>query len=163
MNRSTGLSWLALVLALGSSACGQTGAPSTDAGPSVAAVSPGGANAAEVTRFADETPFGPTAIVVRDSTPARLAPGGGAVAATLPAGTDVTKLARHGSDDLVCFDEPKTGRHLMGWIAEAALQDSIPPPLPAPAADDGGSTPPSPPDPPAPHGHHHRPHRPRRQ
>ena len=118
----------------------------------------GAANAGEVTRFADEEPFGPTAVVAQDKTRVRKSPGSGDVVATLPSGAEVVKLAAHGSDDHVCFDEPAPGsRHLMGWVAQSALQD--PPP---PAADDGGEPPPPEPDPPPPRAHHHR-HRPHRR
>jgi hypothetical protein len=151
-----------VIVAISFAGCSPAAGHSADAGPP-AAVSPWATNAADVARFSDEAPFGPAAIVVRDNTAARTSPGGASIVATLPAGTDVVKLANHGSDDLVCFDEPKGGgRHLMGWVSEAALQDSIPP-APAPAAQDGGTAP-DPPDPPAPHrGHHHRPHKQRHQ
>jgi hypothetical protein len=125
------------------------------------AVQPWAANAGDIARFADEEPFGPSATVAQDKTRVRTAPGAGDVVATLAAGTDVVKLATHGTDDLVCFDEPKPGtRHLMGWVPQSALTDPPPsppaPPSPPPSwAGDGGTTPPSP-DPPAPHGHHHR-------
>jgi hypothetical protein len=121
-------------------------------------------NAAEVARFSDEVPFGPDAVIARDKTPVRTAPGGGEVVTNLPAGTEVTKLAARGGEDLVCFDDPKPGGpHMAGWVAQSALQDSAPPPAPGPtpnAVDDGGTTPPSP----TPHGggHHHK-HKPRRQ
>jgi hypothetical protein len=122
------------------------------------------ANASEVTRFADEVPFGPDAIVSHDKTPVRKSPGNGEVVVTLPSGTDVVKLSMHGSEDLVCFDEPGGGRHLMGWVAQSALEAPTPPstpPAPAPLAEDGEAPPSQPPDARAPHGggHHHHPHR----
>jgi hypothetical protein len=155
-----------MVIALSVASCtrgGDGGGKSSDphAAPSATPSEPSwAANADEVTRFADEEPFGPTATVIADKTRAGSAPGGGDVVATLAAGTDVTKLAAHGKDDLVCFDEPKPGsRHLIGWVAQSALQDP-PPPAPTPPDDEDGGTPPAPPDPP-PHkgGHHHRPHK----
>jgi hypothetical protein len=143
---------------------GNAGTKPDDPAPSQATL-PWAANAGDVTRFADEEPFGPPAVVSQDKTVIRTGPGG-EIVATLPAGTDVVKLASHGSDDLVCFDEPKPhGRHLMGWVSQAALTDPAPPP--EPSADDGGEppAPPDPPDPPPRHGgHHHRhPHRGRPQ
>jgi hypothetical protein len=129
-----------------------------DAGGSPAA-SPGStkwaANAGEVARFADEVPFGPEAITVSDKTPVRQSPGGGEIIATLPAGEGVTKLSAHGTEALVCFDEPKDHRHLVGWVAQSALQDSAPPPTP-PAADEEDAAPPQPDPPQRPPGHHHR-------
>jgi hypothetical protein len=127
--------------------CGDTPAPAQS--------SPGSAaNAADVTRFADEEPFGPTAVTAHDNTTVRKSPGGGGTVTTLPAGTEVTKLAAHGTDDLVCFDDPKGGLHLMGWVAPTDLQEATPPP--APAEEDGGT------EPPAPHkGHHHHGHKPK--
>lgn len=125
------------------------------------------ANADEVTRFVDEVPFGPTAIIVQDKAPVRKSPGGELVV-TLPAGADVTKLAARGTDDLVCFDEPKPGtRHLMGWVAQAALMDTpgtVPPsPSSVPLVVDDGGVAPNP-DRPAPRpSHHHRPHKGGRQ
>jgi len=119
---------------------------------------PWAANAGDVARFADEEPFGPTAIVTGDGTRVTRSPGGGDVVATLAAGTDVTKLSARGGEALVCFDEPKPGgRHLMGWVPQSALEDPALP-SPAPQVDDGGA----PPDPPPPHGghhHHRRPHK----
>jgi len=118
------------------------------------------ANADDVTRFADEEPFGPAATIVGDSVRVGTSPGGGEVVATLSAGTEVTKLAAHGKDDLVCFDEPKPGsRHLVGWVSQSALQDAAPPTPPSPNEDEDGGTPPAPPDPPPHKGHHHRPHK----
>jgi len=118
-------------------------------------------NAGDVTRFSDETPFGPEATIGHDRTVVRKAPGSGDMVATLPAGTDVVKLAAHGEDVLVCFDDPKPpGQHLMGWVPQSALQDAVPPPppspgpAPAPTMDDGGAPPPPPS--PTPHGHHHK-------
>jgi hypothetical protein len=114
-------------------------------------------NAGEVARFADEVPFGVDATAINDKTPVRQSPGSGEVVATLPAGAEVTKLAAHGSATLVCFDDPKDpGRHLTGWIAQSALQDSTPPPAP-PTPDDVGDAAPPAPDPPQPRppGHHH--------
>ena len=117
---------------------------------------PWAANAGEVTRYADEEPFGPAASIAQDSTRIRKSPGGGDIVATLPAGADVVKLAAHGTDVLICFDEPMPGsRHLMGWVASSALED---PGKTPPSVDDGGAPPP---EPPPPHGgrHHHRKHK----
>ncbi len=118
-------------------------------------------NAPEVARFADEVPFGPEA-QTHDKTTVRKAPGG-EVIATLPGGTDVTKLAAHSTEDLVCFDDPKSGLHMAGWVAQSSLEDTTPPgPPPGPApgplpttVDDGGTPPPSPT--PTPKHHHHKP------
>jgi hypothetical protein len=143
------------IVALASVACTR---PTVEAhctdGDSGAAQPPAGgaANAADVSRFADEEPFGPPATIAQDKTRVSTAPGGADVVTTLPAGTDVVKLAGHGTDALVCFDDPKPGgKHLMGWVPLTALQDPAPPPAPGPAADDGGA----PPDPPPPRGKHH--------
>jgi hypothetical protein len=109
------------------------------------------ANAGEVTRFADEVPFGPEATISGDKVQARKSPGSGGVVSVLASGTNVTKLAAHGDQDLVCFDDPKGGAHLIGWVPSSSLQDAVPPPAPGPSDDAG------PPDPPPrPHkGHHH--------
>jgi hypothetical protein len=135
---------------------------------------PFASNAGDVTRYDDEIPLGPDATIAKDKTPARRAPGTGAVVATLPTGTEVTKLSTRGNDTLIVFDDPKesTGR-LMGWVPESSLDESAPPstppsaPLPplsgeaGPSADDGGS-PSTPPDPdPSRPGHHHHHPRPR--
>ena len=82
---------------------------------------PWAANGAQVTRFADEIPYGPDAIVKRDGTQVRRSPGSGDVLATLPAGTDVVKLSTHNSEDLVCFDDPDGGLHLVGWVPQSAI------------------------------------------
>jgi hypothetical protein len=132
-----------------------------------ASSSPEAANAGDVSRFPDEVPFGPSAVVAHDRSRVAKTPGGADLVGTLPAGFDVIKLAARGTQDLVCFDEPKPGtRHLMGWIAQSDLIDDAPP---APATEDAGPpAPPDPPDPPdpPPHkgGHHHKqPHKKQRQ
>ncbi len=139
---------------------------SSGAGSAASATAePWAANAGEVTRFADEVPFGPEAVIARDKTPVRKSPGGDVVT-TLPSGVEVTKLSAHGDEALVCFEDPTAGgQHLAGWVAQSALQDSTPPPAPAPTPDAVEDSGPPAPSPPAPHGgHHHRPHRqPRRQ
>jgi hypothetical protein len=130
------------------------------------------ANGADLSRFADEVPFGPDAVVARDKTQVRKAPGSGDVVTTLPGGTEVTKLSAHGAFDLVCFDDPKNaGTHLAGWVAQSALGDPAQP-NPAPTsdaalpADDDAEPPPAPtptnpsPSPPSPGGHHHHHHGP---
>jgi hypothetical protein len=124
---------------------------------------PWAANAADVTRFADEVPYGPDAVIAHDKTAVRRSPGG-AIVTTLPAGAEVVKLSARGDDDLVGFDDKKSGgRHLMGWVAQSALQDPAPPPDPTPTVtEDSGPPPPAPPEPPAPHGdkHQHHPKKP---
>jgi hypothetical protein len=157
--RLGGLTVFALTMSIaacGGRAGGQGGGKG-DAGGQNAA--PWAENAGEVTRFADEEPFGPSATIAQDKTKIYASPGGGELVATLPAGTDVTKLAAHGGDVLVCFDEPKPGdRHLMGWVPQSSLQDSAPSPGPGPlpAADDGGVPPsPDPTPPPNKKGRHH--------
>jgi hypothetical protein len=119
-------------------------------------------NAADVARFADEVPFGPDALVAHDRTPIRKSPGGEPFG-TLPAHTDVTKLASHAGEDLVCFNDPRGGAHLAGWVADSDLVAPAAPPAPDPpdTVDDGGSDPPDP-RPPTPHGHHKKPRRPHR-
>ena len=122
-------------------------APSeTASSASVQSAMPWAANAGDVSRFADEVPFGPEA-TARDKTPVRKSPGG-EVVTTLPPGTGVVKLATHGDEVLVCFDDPKGGAHLMGWTLQSSLDDPTPPP---PAEVDAGPPPPEP----KPHGHHH--------
>jgi hypothetical protein len=126
---------------------------------------PWATNGAQVTRFSDEIPYGPDAIVKRDRTEVRRTPGSGEVVATLPAGTDVVKLSTHNGEDLVCFDDPTDGGpHLVGWVPQSALAERTPPaepPPPTPPLTDGDASPPSP-SPPG--GHHHRhPHGPPRQ
>ncbi len=164
MTRRLGsLAFMVLGLALGGCPHPNTSS-SSDAGTAPPSSTQEATNAADVTRFPDEEPFGPTAVVAQDKTAVRTAPGGGDLVATLPAGVDVTKLSAHGTDDLVCFEDPKGGRHLMGWVPQSALQDATPPgpppapPPPLPGADDGGTTPPPAPTPPAPtpRGHHHK-------
>jgi hypothetical protein len=124
---------------------------------------PWASNGAEVARFADEMPFAPDAVVARDKTQVRKSPGTGEVVATLPGGTEVLKLSAHNGDDLVCFDDPAGGLHLVGWVPQSALVDSTPPaptPIPSPTADQDAEPAPQP-DPPQPKtpGGHHRPHR----
>ena len=136
--------------------------PATDDTPPAQNIAPWAANAGDVARFADEEPFGPTAVVSQDKAIVRKSPGSGDTVATLATGTDVVKLAAHAGEDLVCFDEPKPGgRHLMGWIAQSALTDPAPPPStnppPNPGDEDGGTAPPQPD--PSQHHHHKRPHK----
>jgi|HubBroStandDraft_2_1064218.scaffolds.fasta_scaffold159852_1 hypothetical protein len=164
----------------GCSGCSRSASdsPGSAADARATAVSPWASNWADITRFQDEVPFGPDAVVNRDHTVARAAPDEGNVIATLPSGAYVVKLARHKDQDLVTFDGPTGGgERLMGWVPESALDEpnpspaspspaSPPPPLPADSAD--GATPPVPPSPPepspapgpAPRKHHHRPHTP---
>jgi hypothetical protein len=141
------------------------------------AVTPWAANWNDITRYQDEVPFGPDAIVSQDHTLVRTAPEEGIVIATLPSGAYVVRLSRHDNDDLVTFDGPKGGgQRLVGWVPESALADPTPPPSASPSppapptpplppsssADTDGAAPPlpspsEPPPGPAPHHHHHRP------
>jgi hypothetical protein len=149
LRTTVGAFLLALLAACGSKGHADNGSNCDNAAPSATPPpSPGpGANAAEVTRFADEEPFGPAATTAHDNVSVRKAPGTSDLVTTLPSGTEVTKLAAHGNDALVCFDDPKGGQHLIGWVSAADLQD---PPPPGPGEPDGGD------EPPPPHkGHHH--------
>jgi hypothetical protein len=147
----------------------------TDARPT--SVNPWASNWADITRFQDEVPFGPDAVINRDHTAARVAPDDGNVVATLASGTYVVKLARHKDQDLVTFDGPNAGgERLMGWVPESAIDEPTPPPsatplplppppLPADSADSAAPPPLPSPEPgpapgPAPRKHHHRPHTP---
>jgi hypothetical protein len=133
--------------------------------------SPWASNGSDVTRYPDEIPFGPDAIVAHDKTPVRKSPGTGDILATLPGGTDVVKLSTHSGEDLVMFDDPMNrGHRLMGWVPEAALEETAPTPTPTPTAPivDEDAEPPEPPSPnpsPSPPGghHHHHPHGPPKQ
>lgn len=129
--------------------------------PSTQNQTPWATNGGEVARFPDEVPFGPEAMVARDKAPVRKSPGNGEVVSTLPSGTDVVKLSTHGSEDLICFDDPTSGNHMVGWIAQSALGDPTPttPPTPtSPVADDAEPPPPSPSPSPSPSGGHHHKH-----
>lgn len=148
-----------LTFASASVGCGHSSpdnAPKVDdQGPPLSPM-PWAANANEVSRYADEEPFGPSATVSQDKTKVRKIPGSGDLVSTLPAGTEVTKLAAHGTDDLICFDEPQGGRHLMGWVPQSSLSDSAPPAPPPSAEPAQDAGPPEPPEPPTPHHHHGR-------
>jgi hypothetical protein len=134
-------------------------------------VQPFASNAGDVTRFQDEVPLGPEAIVAQDGTIVRASPESGDAVATLSKGAAVTELSTHGTMSLVVFDDPKGGNHrLMGWVLDAALEDVGPSPTPpvAPLTDGGGGgladavapspSPTSPNPSPGKHHHHHRPH-----
>ncbi len=158
--RTLGAPVVFVVLGLSIAGCNHPAGDAPQAAPSATPSPPTwAANADDVTRFPDEEPFGPAATIVGDNVRVGTSPGGGNVVTTLASGTDVTKLAAHGKDDLICFDDPKSGgRHLVGWVSQSALQDPAPPPPPSPNDDEDGGAPPAPPDPPPPHkGHHHRP------
>lgn len=164
MTRQLGGPALLAMLAFSIPGCARLGTDSggapDPAGSSVAnpASTQWAANAGEVTRFADEVPFGPEAITVSDKTSVRQSPGAGDIITTLPAGEGVTKLSAHGTQALVCFDDPKDHRHMVGWVAQSALQDPAPPAPPTPDEEDAAPPQPDPPpDPPQrPPGHHHR-------
>jgi len=148
---------------------GQGGPASPGSNPT-----PWAANGGEVSRFADEVPFGPDATIAHVKTPVRPAPGAGVPFAMLSTGTDVVKIAQRGTDELIFFEDPAdSSRHLLGWVPESALQEpsaptptpsSAPTPVPStmPSANADADVPPPPPMPPAPapgpdSKHHHRP------
>jgi hypothetical protein len=169
MARPLGVPALIAIATLSVAGCSRTRNPVTGDSDGQAASAenstPWATNGAQVTRFPDEIPYGPDAIVKRDGTQVRRSPGSGEVLATLPAGTDVVKLSTHNSEDLVCFDDPTDGGpHLVGWVPQSALAERTPPPEPPPTpplTEGDADVPPSPPSP-SPGGHHHR-HRPPRQ
>jgi hypothetical protein len=138
-------------------------------------VHPFASNGGDVTRFQDEIPLGPEALVAQDGTVVRNSPDNGDTVATLTKGVAVVELSTHGLASLVVFDDPKGGgRRLMGWILDSALEDVSPQPGPTPpvlpltdggAFDSGGgwedSGPPQPAPGPSPNPnpgkhHHHR-------
>ena len=123
---------LAFSIAFASAGCSHGGSDASSGAGSAASATaePWAANAGEVTRFADEVPFGPEAVIARDKTPVRKSPGGDVVT-TLPSGVEVTKLSAHGDEALVCFEESDGGRaaprRLGGAVGAAGLDPSARP------------------------------------
>jgi len=135
-----------------SSSCGHSRASSHEPLDAGSAPPPGettawASNVVDVSRFSDEVPFGPDAVIGSAKTFIRRSPGDGEVIATLNQGALVVKLSQRGSEDLVMFDDPKNeGGRLIGWVAQSAIQDGVPIPVPSNTAPvpvapltDGGS------------------------
>ncbi|MBX3204765.1 MAG: hypothetical protein KF764_06835 [Labilithrix sp.] len=79
-------------------------------------------NAADVARFAAETPVTDDDMKLASSGVARTAPKTGAVVATLKPGTDVGKIAEYQGSVLVTFADPKdASTSLMGWIVKESF------------------------------------------
>jgi hypothetical protein len=80
------------------------------------------ANADDITRYPSEKKLDAVpAVVLRDSADVRKSPPNGPVIATLPKGTTVSEIAQSGPSFVVTFDDPTSGRRLMGWINDDAF------------------------------------------
>jgi hypothetical protein len=83
-------------------------------------------NAAEVARFAAETPVSDDDVKLVLTAAVRTVPKAGAVVATLKPGTDVIKHAEYQNCVLVTFADPKdASAKLMGWIGKEAFSAAV--------------------------------------
>jgi hypothetical protein len=88
-------------------------------------------NEGDVARFPDETAIASELATFQRGFNVRESPPAGTVVAALPKGATVTKVASHGQNFLVVFDNPKApGTKLMGWVQRdafsAVIQDAGP-------------------------------------
>lgn len=94
-------------------------APADDAAAAPTAVN--AKNTADVARFPGETASS-GAEKIEALSVARTSPRGGNVVATLPVGTDVTKVAEYQTNVLVTFADPKdASATLLGWVGKEAF------------------------------------------
>jgi hypothetical protein len=92
-----------------------------------AAASQAPANADDVTRYPNEKKLDAVpAVVLRDSADVRKSPPNGPILSTLPKGTTVSEIAQSGSSFVVTFDDPTSGKRLMGWINDDAFTPGPP-------------------------------------
>jgi hypothetical protein len=107
-----------------------------DAAPAEAAEA---INASEMTRYPDEKPVDHAPLTADGGGNMRTqAGGGGDLVMILKHGTEVEKVAEHGSYYLVVADDAKdSSKKLMGWIAESAFNGSAHPAVVA--TTDGGT------------------------
>lgn len=96
----------------------------------VADAAPAFANAADVKRYADETPpdTTPTAKLTHDGMRARAEVPNGSIVATLKKDQEVTTIAEHGGFVLVSFPDPKDATStLIGWTSKGGFSATPPP------------------------------------
>jgi hypothetical protein len=95
------------------------------------------ANANDVTRYPYEKKLKDVPATLHKDGVVRKSPPDGTPITTLSSGTTVTQIAETSGAFLVTYDEPRSGKRMMGWITENAFS-TAPPPIAHGASSGGG-------------------------